>query len=68
MIFNAVYIINNVLFSNPVASHVDVHLSRYAILPNERGGSVAGLLERWTCNSKAPSSRPALTASWICSR
>ena len=67
MIFNAVYIINNVLFSNPVASHVDAHLSRYAIL-NERGGSVAGLLERWTCNSKAPSSRPALTASWICSR
>ena len=27
-----------------------------------------GWLERWTCNFKAPSSSPALTASWICSR
>ena len=32
------------------------------------GGSVAEWLERWTCNSEAPSSSPALTVSWICSR
>ena len=25
-------------------------------------------LGRWTCNSEAPSSSPAVTASWICSR
>ena len=31
------------------------------------GGSMAEPLERWTCNSEAPSSSPALTASWICS-
>ena len=31
------------------------------------GGSVAEWLERWTCNSEAQSSSPALTASWICS-
>ena len=30
-------------------------------------GSVAAWIERWTCNSEAPSSSPALTASWICS-
>ena len=35
------------LFRSSIASHVDAHLPRYAILPNERGGSVAGLLERW---------------------
>ena len=28
----------------------------------------AAWLERRTCNSEAPSSSPALTASWICSR
>ena len=32
------------------------------------GGSVDERLERRTCNSEAPSSSPALTASWICSR
>ena len=32
------------------------------------GGSVAKWSERWTCNSEALSSSPALTASWICSR
>ena len=31
-------------------------------------GSVSDRLERWTCNSEALSSSPALTASWICSR
>ena len=31
------------------------------------GGSVAERLEHWTCNLEAPSSSPALTASWICS-
>jgi len=31
------------------------------------GGSVDEQLERWTCNSEAPSSWPALTVSWICS-
>ena len=30
-------------------------------------GSVAEWLERGTCNSEAPSSSLALTASWICS-
>ena len=68
MIFNALYIINIVLFSSSISSHVDGHLSRYAILPNESGGSVAKWLERWTCNSKVPSSSLGLTASWICSR
>ena len=34
----------------------------------ERKGSVAERLERWTCNSEAPSSSLALTTSWICSR
>jgi len=34
----------------------------------QAGGSVVEWLERWTCNSKAPSSTPALTASWICLR
>ena len=29
---------------------------------------MAERLERWTCYSEAPSSNPALTASWICSR
>ena len=29
-------------------------------------GSVAESLERHACNSEAPSSRPALTACWIC--
>ena len=28
-------------------------------------GSVAEWLERWACNSEAPSSSPAPTASWI---
>ena len=32
------------------------------------GGSLAEQLERWNCNSEAPSASPALTASWICSR
>ena len=32
------------------------------------GGSVAEWLEHRTCNSEAPSSSPALTAGWICSR
>ena len=31
------------------------------------GGGVAERLERWTCNSEAPSRSPVLTASWICS-
>ena len=32
-------------------------------------GSVAERLERWTqCNPEAPSSSPALTTNWICSR
>ena len=31
-------------------------------------GKVAERLERRTCNFKTPSSSPALTASWICSR
>ena len=31
------------------------------------GGSMAEWLERWTCKSEAPSSSPAVTASWICS-
>ena len=31
------------------------------------GGSVAEWLDRWTCNSEAQSSSPALTAIWICS-
>ena len=30
-----------------------------------QGGSVAEWLERWTCNSEAPRSSPALTAGWI---
>ena len=34
----------------------------------ERGGSVAERLERWTCNPEALSSSPTLTASRICSR
>ena len=34
----------------------------------ERGGTVAERLERWTCNPEALSSSPTLTASWICSR
>ena len=34
----------------------------------ERKGSMVERLERWTCNSETPSSSPALTASWICSR
>ena len=29
---------------------------------------MAEWLERWTCNSEAPSSSITLTASWICSR
>ena len=29
---------------------------------------MAERLEPWTFNSEAPSSSPALTASWICSR
>ena len=29
---------------------------------------MAESLERRTCSSEAPSSSPALTASWICSR
>ena len=29
--------------------------------------AVAEWLERWTCNSEAPSSRPAMTAYWTCS-
>ena len=32
------------------------------------GESMAEWLERWTCNPEAPSSSPALTANWICSR
>ena len=32
------------------------------------GGSLAERLERRICNSEAPSSSPALTAHWICSR
>ncbi|CAH3156641.1 unnamed protein product [Porites lobata] len=31
------------------------------------GGSVAEWLEPWTCNSEAPSSSPALAASWVSS-
>lgn len=31
-----------------------------------QGGSWAEQLERWTCNSKALSSSPALITSWIC--
>ena len=34
----------------------------------ERGGSVAERLERWTCNPEALSSSPTLSSSWICSR
>ena len=30
------------------------------------GGNVVEWLERWTCNSVAPSSSSALTSSWIC--
>ena len=33
----------------------------------KRGGSVSQWLERWTYDSEAPSSSPALTAGWICS-
>ena len=32
------------------------------------GGSVAEWLERWTCNSEAPSSSHTLTCCWIYSR
>ena len=32
------------------------------------GGSMVKWSEHWTCNSEAPSSSPALTISWICSR
>ena len=33
----------------------------------KRGGIVSEWLERWTYDSEAPSSSPALTTSWICS-
>ena len=33
----------------------------------KRGGIVSECLERWTYDSEAPSSSPALTTSWICS-
>ena len=33
-----------------------------------RGGRVVKQLERWTFDSEAPSSSPALTVSWIYSR
>ena len=36
----------------------------HELSPSQRGRA----LERRTCNSEAPSSSPALTASWICSR
>ena len=39
-------------------------LTPYTAVP--QGASLAEQLERWTCNSEALSSSPALTASWIC--
>ena len=33
----------------------------------KRGGIVSEWLERWTYDSEAPSSSPALTTSWVCS-
>ena len=48
--------------------HRNIYVSLLLFPKPSHGGSVAERLERWTCNSDAPSSWPTLTASWICSR
>ena len=51
------------------ALEFSVEVSTCLLFLNElHRGSAAEWLERLTCISEAPSSRPALTASWICSR
>ena len=45
-----------------------IQLCKVILLTYLRGGSVTEQLECWTCNSEAPSSSPALTTSWVCSR
>ena len=46
---------------NKKPEHENIYVTREA-------GSVAEWLKRRTCNSEVPSSSPALTANWICSR
>ena len=51
------------------ALEFSVEVSTCLLFLNELDrGSAAEWLERLTCISEAPSSRPVLTASWICSR
>ena len=50
---------------------LSVRFQRYLRMHNiEYGveGSVAALLERWTCNPENPSSSPTLTATYMWSR
>ena len=60
------YSVGSVLLSLGFQLHVGLFHDMGIVILLPVGGSVAEQLEYWTCNSKAPSSSPALTANWIC--